>query len=412
MPAATVATAKPRIVFVNTLAFLFFRRHASTLACANGLHHSVIIPSFCRNTAAELVQYFRLLKSLMTKGSPRLKKILFITGSINQTSQMHQIASELGDYDCYFSQLYSTNPVIKSAVRSGLLEGTVMGNKLRTVAEDYLRQHNLRNDYAASVYKNQYDLAVFCTDMVVDKRLRKLKTVWVQEGMTDPVTTLGRLVHRLGLPSYLGGNTAFNGCSNIADIYCAASEGYKKQFAENGTDARKIFVTGIPNYDNIETARANDFPHSGYVLVATSDIREAYNRDNREAFIAQCVKIAAGRPLIFKLHPNEIKERAIAEIKKFAPADTLIFTEGNTAHMIANCEELITQYSTVVYTGIVLGKRVHSYFDLGELYGRVPLQNGGHSAAAIAQIIRDYIEYAGPKSEFTKAYQTAQTEYA
>lgn len=348
----------------------------------------------------------------MTHNSPRLKKILFITGSINQTSQMHQIASELGDYDCYFSQLYSTNPMIKAAIKSGWLEGTVMGKKLRTIAENYLQEHNLRNDYAASVYNNQYSLVVLCTDMIVDKALRKHKTVWVQEGMTDPVTTLGKIVHRLRLPSYLGGNTAFNGCSNIADIYCAASEGYKKQFAENGTDAHKIFVTGIPNYDNIETARYNEFPHHGYVLVATSDIREAYNRDNREAFIAHCIKIAAGRPLIFKLHPNEIKERAIAEIKKFAPVDTLIYSDGNTSHMIANCEELITQYSTVVYTGIVLGKRVHSYFDLGELYQRVPLQNGGQSAANIAQIIRDYSEYTGPNKEFAKAYQTPQTEYA
>jgi hypothetical protein len=30
---------------------------------------------------------------------------------------------------------------------------------------------------------------------------------------------------------------------------------------------------------------------------------------------------------------------------------------GNTNEMIANCSELITQYSTVVYVGMVFGKK-------------------------------------------------------
>ena len=301
------------------------------------------------------------------------KKILFLIGSMNQTTQMHQIASELEEYDCYFSQLYSKDPIIKLALKKGLLEGTVMGKNSKKKADEYLQKYHLKNDYCASVFNNNYSLAVFCSDMLVTYELRKIKTVWVQEGMTDPVTGLGKLVHSLKLPSYLAMNTAFNGSGNICDIYCAASNGYKKQFAEFGTDPSRIFVTGIPNYDDIQSfLYNNDFPYHNYVLAATSDIRETLNKDDRQAFIKRCIAIAGGRQLIFKLHPNEIKERAIAEIRNAALADTLIFTEGNTNYMIANCEELITQYSTVVYVGMALGKKVHSYFDVNQLKKLAP----------------------------------------
>ena len=339
------------------------------------------------------------------------KKILFLVGSLNQTTQMHQVASELEEYDCYFSQLYSKHPVIKLALKKGLLEGTVLGKKSKAKADQYLQKHNLSNDYCASVFNNKYDLAVLCSDMLVTNELRKIKTVWVQEGMTDPVTSFGNLIHSLKLPSYLVMNTAFNGCSNVCDIYCAASKGYKNQFAERGTGPSRIFVTGIPNYDNIRSFLNNDFPYRDYVLAATSDIRETFNKDDREAFIKKCVTIADGRPLIFKLHPNEIKERAVAEIKKFAPDDTLIYTDGNTNDMITNCEELITQYSTVVYIGIALGKKVHSYFDVDELKKLAPVQNGGRSAAAIAEICRNYIEFKGGRKAFLKNF-VFEAEYA
>ena len=37
-----------------------------------------------------------------------MKKILFICGSLNQTTQMHQIASHLmNEYDCYFTPYYA-----------------------------------------------------------------------------------------------------------------------------------------------------------------------------------------------------------------------------------------------------------------------------------------------------------------
>src|SRR5579859_4968323 len=327
------------------------------------------------------------------------KKILFIIGSPNQASQMHQIASHLPDYDCFFSQLYSKHPVVKAAVRTGFLDTTILAGEFKRKGDAYLERHGLPNDYAQDVYHNNYDLTVLCSDLLVTKELRRGKTIWVQEGMTDPVTAWGKLTRRLGLPAYWARNTAFNGCSDICDIYCAASPGYKDQFSRLGTDADKIIVTGIPNYDNAAALLNNDFPRKGYVMVATSDVRETFNKDDRPAFIRNCVRIAAGRPLLFKLHPNEKRERAIAEIKEWAPS-AAIYTEGNTEQMIANCDELITQYSTVVYTGIALGKKVHSYFDVDELRRLSPVQNGGTSAAAIADLCRRYVEFKGTKDEF------------
>jgi len=332
----------------------------------------------------------------------RPKKILFTIGSPNQASQMHQIASLLPEYDCYFTQLYSKHPVVKWFMARGYLETTILSGEFRRKGDAFLKRHCLRNDYAQSIYKHEYDMAVLCTDMLVTKELRSLKTVWVQEGMTDPVTSFAKWTRRLGLPAYFAKNTAFNGCGNICDIYCAASPGYKEQFTRWGTDANRIFVTGIPNYDNAAAYLDNNFPHHGYVLVATSDIRECFNKDDRPAFIGDCVRIAGGRPMIFKLHPNEQRERAIAEIRQYAPADAMIFTEGPTEHMIANCEELITQYSTVVYTGIALGKKVHSYFDVEQLKKLAPVQNGGSSAAQIASLCRQYIQFSGTKEEFLK----------
>ena len=339
----------------------------------------------------------------------RRKKILFIIGSPNQTSQMHQIASRLPEYDCYFSQLYSKRPFARLVIGSGLLDNTIFAGEFRRKADAYLREHHLRNDYARSIYHNEYDMAVLCTDLFVTRELRQLKTVWVQEGMTDPVTPWGKVTRRLHLPPYLALNTAYNGCSNICDIFCAASQGYKDQFSHYGTEASRIIVTGIPNYDNAASFLDNDFPHHGYVLVATSDVRETFRKDDRQAFIAKCVRIAGGRRLIFKLHPNEDKERAIAEIREIVPLDALVYTEGNTQHMIANCDELITQYSTVVYTGIALGKKVHSFFDVETLKRLSPIQNGGASAGNIADICRRYIEFKGTRKAFLETIHNSKT---
>jgi hypothetical protein len=332
------------------------------------------------------------------------RKILFTTGSMNQTIQMHQISRELPEYDCWFSHLFTDSPIINTALKhTTIINGSALGNNFKEKSECYLRSHNLQIDYRAE--KNDYDLVVFCSDLIIPKRMTSTKTIWVQEGMIDKFNVKSKVVKALGLPLWLSCDTSLNGSSDICDVYCTASEGYKKYFTASGTQNEKILVTGMPNYDNLKQFINNDFPYHNYVMVATTDVRETYRFENRPAFIKRCVAIANGKQLLFKLHPNEKFARAQREIKKYAPENTMIFQAGNTNEMIANCDELITQYSTVVYAGIALGKKVHSYFDIDELNRLTPIQNGGTSSRNIANICRSFVDFKGPKEDFIKNFK-------
>ena len=336
------------------------------------------------------------------------KKILFTIGSPNQTRQMHQISDFLsGEYDCWFTQFYPDYAFEKLPLKWGLLENSIMSGHFKANADKYLADHGLQNDYMAA--KNCYDMTVFCTDLIVPRKLRKGKTVFVQEGMVDIMTPWSKVVKASNfIPRYLAMNTSLNGSSNLCDIYCVASEGYKNFFAKMGTDRHKIIVTGIPNFDNIPQFINNDFPHHDYVLIATSDIRECFNTDDRMGFLHKSREIVGDRKVIFKLHPNEIRERAISEINEVFGDDTLVYTDGDSNHMVANCEELITQYSTLVYVGIVLGKKVHSYFDVNELYRLVPEQNGGTSARRIAEICHGFMESKATGRDFLQQHKQSQ----
>ncbi|MCS6979824.1 MAG: hypothetical protein NZM15_06965 [Flavobacteriales bacterium] len=332
-----------------------------------------------------------------------MKRILFMIGSPNQTTQMFKIYEHLKDrYDCYFTQFFTNHPLAQWLKRRGVFDSTIMAGRFKELADKFLEEHGLRNDYGTKVYQHTYDLAVVCTDMLVPKELRKLKTVFVQEGMTDPLHPWARFVKRMGWPGYLAFNTSLNGTSNLCDIYCVGSEGYARQFASMGTQKDKIVVTGIPNFDNAAEALQNDFPLRDYVLVCSSDLRETGTFHNRRRFIRQCVAIANGRPLVWKLHPNEKLDRAVREIREEAGPDVPIFLDGPTDAMIANCVELITQYSSVVFVGLALGKKCHSYFPLEELKAKMPVQTGGRSARLIAEICDAYIQFEGDPQEFRR----------
>ena len=331
------------------------------------------------------------------------KKILFITGSMNQTTQMQKIAIELPEYDCWFSQLFTDAPAHNFLLKyTKVGETTILGDLFKENSEKYLTKFGSKIYYKAEI--NAYDLVVYCSDMLIPPRMRHRKLIWVQEGMVDPYTKWSNVVKKLHFPPYWSGDTSLNGSLNVCDVYCAASEGYKDYFKMRGTEGGKIFVTGIPNYDNLQQYSSNNFPHRGYVMAATSDMRETYRRDDRIDFIKECVKIADGRRLLFKLHPNEEIDRAMPEIKHNTPDGTMIYWGGNTNEMIANCTELITQYSTVVYTGMALGKKVHSYFDVEELKRLTPIQNNGTSAKNIAHIVRNFVEFEGKKEDFAKQF--------
>jgi hypothetical protein len=63
----------------------------------------------------------------------------------------------------------------------------------------------------------------------------------------------------------------------------------------------------------------------------------------------------------------------------------------------------------VVYTGIALGKKVHSLFDVNELKRLAPIQNNGVSAKNIAAICRGYLKHNGNKESFDP--QQAMNKY-
>ncbi|MBS1518965.1 MAG: hypothetical protein JSS91_12835 [Bacteroidetes bacterium] len=309
------------------------------------------------------------------------KKILYICGSRNQTTMLHQISRNLPGHQHFFSAYYSEG-IERFFAKFGVLDFTVLGGRFRLQTEEYLRDNGLKNDYEGR--NNDYDLVVICSDLIIPKNIRNRNIIMVQEGMTDPENIFFHMVKKFGIPRYFGG-TAATGISNAFRYFCVASEGYRELFIRKGVKPEKIIVTGIPNFDNCSKFLENDFPHRNYLLACSSDSRETHKYENRKEFILKAVKLAQGRQIIFKLHPNEYIPRATREIKKWAPG-SLVFSEGNTNEMIANCDILLTKYSTVVYVGLALGKEVYSDFDLEELKRLLPIQNGDTSAARIAEI--------------------------
>ena len=269
--------------------------------------------------------------------------------------------------------------------KTRLLKHSILGGKHRKSTLQFLKKEHLPIDEGGC--RQEYDLVVTCTDLIVQSNIRNKRLVLVQEGITEPEDLTFSLVKYLKLPRFIA-NTAATGLSDAYDLFWVASAGYKDLFIRKGVKPEKIVVTGIPNFDNAQEALQNDFPYHDYVLVATSSIRETGKFDDRLGFLNKVKQISNGRQVIFKLHPNENIRRAEEEIRSCLPS-AMIFRDGNTNHMIANCAVLITQVSSVVFIGIALGKEVHSYFDLEQLYRLAPIQNKGSSASRIAEVCRN-----------------------
>jgi len=314
------------------------------------------------------------------------KKVLFIGGTPNQTTMVHRIAEALPDCECWFTPYYAGG-LLQWLAEQGFVATTIIGNKQREIAEAYFEKHQLMLDFKGQ--KNHYDLIVTTNDTEVPRNIRSKKIILVQEGMMTPENFAYHLVRTLRLPRYLG-NTAMTGLSHSYQKFCVASEGFKEIYIKKGIATEKIDVTGIPNFDDLDKYRQNDFPFEKYVLGATSWLRESWQYEDRKAFIFKTLDIAGGRQLIFKLHPRENHERACSEIKRYAP-NAMVFQAGNTNHMIANCEAMVTKYSSVLLTALGLGKPVHSDIDPNFLNKLTPVQNGGKSAENIANICREYL---------------------
>lgn len=311
-----------------------------------------------------------------------MSNILFICGSLNQTTQMHAIARNLmNDHNCYFTPYYADG-IERFFAKIGWLDFTVLGGRHRHETLEYLSQQNLQIDPRGE--SRPYDLVVTCSDLLIQKNIRSKRVILAQEGITEPESLMFHLVKWLKLPRYLA-NTSTNGLSDEYDMFCVASQGYADLFVRKGVKEHKIAVTGIPNFDNVKTARENNFQIRGHALAVTSPLRETFRFDDRRAFIQKCNTIAGGRTLVFKLHPLENVKRATREINQHAPG-ALVFAYGNINPMIANADVVVTQQSTSTFIAIALGKEVHTSLKIEELKRLMPIQNDGASAAQIARV--------------------------
>ena len=313
-------------------------------------------------------------------------RVLFICGTVNAATMMYAISKHLDNCDCYFAPYYADG-LLGFLTKLKLLEFTSLGGEAKRKTIEYLKDKNVDFDFAAA--NNTYNLVVTYSDLILQKNIRQYPIIHVQEGMTEPENLVYKAVKFFKLPRYLA-NTSMTGVSNAYEKFCIMGEGWKNIFLNKGVQEDKIEVTGLPGYDNVKEYSDNDFPYKDYVLAATSALRERGKREDRAAFIKKAIEVADGSQLIFKLHPVENQKRAIREIKKYAPS-ALIFTTGNTNHMMANCHTLVTKYSTVVLVAAAMGKKIVSDFADSEIAERIPLQTNGTSAERIADICRGYL---------------------
>ena len=311
------------------------------------------------------------------------RNILLICGTLNQTKAMIAIGNELADHNCYYTPFYCDGHLLRASQR-GQLDFTVLAGPLRERTATYMRQSKLPVDDRGEA--RDYDLIVTCTDLILQDNIEDKRIVLVQEGLTEREGFLYWLVRHLGIPRVFA-NTAAFGLSDGYEVFCVASPGARALFRAKGVRDEKMIVTGIPNFDQVSAYLDNDFPYRDFVLICTSNARETFKYHDRMRFLRDAIKIAAGRPVLFKLHPAEQHDRARREIQSIAP-DAVILADGNTEHMIANCTALVAQYSTVAFTAALLGKEVHSYIEPEFLRQALPIQNGGTSARNIAEVCR------------------------
>lgn len=318
-------------------------------------------------------------------------KILFIGGSLNQTTIMHQISKELLECDAYFTPYFASGP-LWLMTKLKMLEFTIMGGEFKRKTLEYIKSNNLKLDFEGR--NDDYDLVLTSQDLIVPRNIKKFKTILVQEGMTDPPDWRYHVTRFLGLGRWCA-STSMTGLSHMYDYFCVASEGFREQFIERGVNPNKIRVTGIPNFDNLEKFRNLEFEYKNFVLVATSDVRETTKYENRKKFLLNAKKIAGDKQIIVKLHPNELVKKRTAEVKKYLP-EALVYHGVSIDPMIANCDVLITRFSSTIFPALALGKEVYCNIDLTEIKRLFPIQNGGTSAKVIANIARELLHSTKP----------------
>ena len=144
------------------------------------------------------------------------KKVLYICGSMNQTTQMHKISKELSEFEAFFTPYYSQGYwYIQFTSKIGLMDFTILGGQAKQNTLKYLRENDLNIDDEGK--QNDYDLVFTCSDMLIPTNIRDRKIILVQEGMTDPENLGFHLAKKFNLPRWLGG-TSTTGISNVYDF--------------------------------------------------------------------------------------------------------------------------------------------------------------------------------------------------
>src|SRR5271157_6541826 len=110
------------------------------------------------------------------------KKALFICGSVNQTSMMHQISAHFPECDCFFTPYYIGD--FRDDFVKKYFDFSILGGKYKEQTLEYLRSKDLTIDYMGKT--NDYDFVLTCQDLIIQNNIRRKKIFLVQEGMTDP----------------------------------------------------------------------------------------------------------------------------------------------------------------------------------------------------------------------------------
>ena len=135
------------------------------------------------------------------------KKIIFLCGSVHQARIMLEISKKLQTtYDCFFSPMYA-NGILKLLSFIKITDFTDLSGYFRDATLYFLQENQLPIDDGAE--KNNYNLVVTCSDLIIQKNIKNKPIILVQEGMTDPENLSFKLVKHLKFPRWLAGTASF-----------------------------------------------------------------------------------------------------------------------------------------------------------------------------------------------------------
>lgn len=176
----------------------------------------------------------------------REKRILFICGSLSQTIQMQEIAKQLPHHDCRFTPYYG-DEYESWLVQAAVADGTIDGQKARTLCLKYLNDQKLPVDMSGEL--EDYRLIVTSTDLTVQRSTPQVPVVLVQERfIVEHPSYFGLVNWQNVLRRWLSRTIRFNSDGRY-DRLCVASEWYKEEYIRNGADPARIIVTGIPGVE-------------------------------------------------------------------------------------------------------------------------------------------------------------------